>query len=240
MSVDYYVRLEQGRGPRPSRSVLAGLARALRLSDAERSYLFDLACVAPTLVASPPREVPAGILHLLDRLDDTPAYVIDATWDILAWNAMAVALMRDFSAIPEAERNAMRWLFVPGSKPGSLDGDHERLAREAVADLRLAAARYPEAPRIQALVDDLSAVSPLFTELWATHDVAVRRSSHKRTHHPLVGEIELDIETLVIPERDQRLVLYTTAPGTPSHQALQLLRVVGTQDLAPTDNQRST
>lgn len=127
----------------------------------------------------------------------------------------------------------MRWLFLPGAVAGSLDADHERLAWEAVADLRVAAARYPAAPRVAELIAELSVASPLFVELWDRHDVQVRRSRHKRTHHPVVGPIDLDIETLLIPERDQRLVLYTAAPGTPSHEALRLLRVVGTQDLTP-------
>jgi transcriptional regulator with XRE-family HTH domain len=233
ISVDYYIRLEQGRGPRPSRSVLTGLARALRLSDVERGYLLDLAGEGRPPAGTPPRDVPAGIVHLLERLDDTPAYVMDAAWDILAWNPMAAALITELLALPEQERNGMRWLFLPGAVPGQLDADHERLAWEAVADLRVAAARYPDAPRVAALIAELSAASPLFVELWDRHDVQVRRSTHKRTHHPVVGPIDLDIETLIIPERDQRLVLYTAAPGTPSHEALRLLRVVGTQDLSP-------
>lgn len=235
MSVDYYIRLEQGRGPQPSRSVLTGLARALRLSDIERSYLLVIACDGPQPVATPPRDVPAGVLHLLDRLDDTPAYVMDAAWDILAWNAMAAALIPEVLALPERERNAMRWLFLPGTVAGSLDDDHERLAREAVADLRVAAARYPDAPPVAGLVAELSAASPLFAELWERHEVQVRRSTHKRTDHPVVGPIDLDIETLLVAERDQRVVLYTAAPGTPSHEALRLLRVVGTQDLTPAE-----
>jgi transcriptional regulator with XRE-family HTH domain len=235
ISVDYYIRLEQGRGPQPSRSVLSGLARALRLSDDERRYLLVIACDGPQPIAAPPRDVPAGILHLLDRLDDTPAYVMDAAWDILAWNAMAAALIPEVVALPERERNALRWLFLPGAVPGSLDDDHERLAREGVADLRVAAARYPDAPRVAALVSELSAASPLFVELWNRHEVQIRRSTHKRTVHPVVGPIDLDIETLLVAEHDQRVVLYTAAPGTPSHEALRLLRVVGTQTLTPAD-----
>ena len=236
ISVNYYTRLEQGRGPRPSRPVLNSLARALRLSDAERTYLCDLVHETSVNHVGPPQDVPAGILHLLDRLDDTPAYVMDAKWDLLAWNAMAAALLGDYSALPPRERNGMRWLFLPATKPGDLDDDLERLAHEAVSDLRAAAARYPHDPGVHGMVDELRTASPLFARLWEAHDVRPRRSMHKRTNHPVVGPMELDSNTLLIAEQDQRLVLYTASPGTPSHEALRLLRVVGTQDLTPTSS----
>jgi hypothetical protein len=100
-----------------------------------------------------------------------------------------------------------------------------------VADLRAAAARYPDDDGIRGLVDELAAASPLFVELWAEHLVRVRRNLTKSIDHPVVGRFQVDCETLHIPERDQRLVLYTAAPGTPSHDALKLLKVIGTQDL---------
>ena len=234
ISANYYTRLEQARGPRPSCTVLHSLARALRLSDAERRYLFNLVQEGAAYRVGPPQDVPAGILHLLDRLDDTPAYVMDAKWDILAWNAMAAALMGDYSAMPPRDRNGMRWLFLPATKPGDLDDDLERLAREAVADLRAAAIRYPDDLGVHGLIDELLTASPLFVELWEAHDVRMARSNHKRTVHPVVGPIELDSHWLLVAEHDQRLVLYTANPGTPSHDALSLLRVVGTQALTPT------
>jgi transcriptional regulator with XRE-family HTH domain len=229
MSVDYYIRLEQARGPRPSGQVLDALARALRLSEDERTYLFHLVGSAPGPGAGPRRDVPAGILHLLDRLDDAPAMVLDAKSDILAWNDMMCAVLRvDFSAHPERDRNALRWVFRPGM---AVDADRMRFARESVADLRAAVARYPDDPGVRRLVADLTAASDLFAGLWAQHDVEVRRSTTKRIAHPVVGTFEVDCETLYIPERDQRLVIYTAAPGTASHEALKLLKVVGLQDL---------
>lgn len=229
MSVDYYIRLEQARGPRPSRQVLGALARALRLSDDERSYLFHLAGEAPA-PPGPSRDVPAGILRLLDRLDDVPAMVLDAKYDILAWNPMAAALYTDFSAYPEKERNTIRWLFLRAA-PALQSPDGRQFARESVADLRAAAARYPDDPGIRKLVAELSAASDVFAELWAAHEVGVRRSTRKLLVHPVVGPMELDCDVLLIPQRDQRLVMYTAAPGTPSHEALGLLRVVGVQNL---------
>jgi len=231
MSVDYYARLEQARGPCPSRQMIDALARALRLSDAERAYIIDLAGDAQPRSSGPPRDVPSGVLHLLDRLGDTPAFVTDAKWDVLAWNAMASALMTDFRALPERDRNAMRWLFGP-SAPDPSDPATQCLAQEAVADLRAAAARYPDDDGVRQLVKDLRASSVWFATLWVAHDVRVRRTNRKRIEHPVVGWLEVDIETLLVPERDQRVVMYTTTPGTPSHEALQLLRVVGLQEFA--------
>jgi transcriptional regulator with XRE-family HTH domain len=231
ISVDYYIRLEQARGPRPSRQVLSALARGLRLSDDERAYLLNLVGESPS-PPGPSREVPPGIVRLLQRLGDTPAYVVDAKFEILAWNDMAAALVMDWSAVPPKERNAIRWLFVP---PRELDAGHGRLALESVADLRAAAARYPDDAGIAALVRELTEASPYFAELWSKHEVQVRRSTRCAMVHPVVGPLELDIETLVIPERDQRLMMFTAAPGTPSHEALRLLRVVGVQDLTSSE-----
>jgi transcriptional regulator with XRE-family HTH domain len=232
MSVDYYVRLEQGRGPRPSRQMLAAISRALRLSDDERAYLYHLAGEMPGPPPGPPRDVRPGVLHLLDRLDDTPAMVCDASYDVLSWNPMAAALLGDFSALPPGERNLI-WRFFTDSRSrrrheASEGGD---LVREAVPDLRAAAARYPGDARVRRLVERLRAASDEFAGLWAEQDVAVRRSARKRVRHPAVGWLDLDCESLHDPDRDQWIVLYTAAPGTPSHDALRLLKVLGTQAL---------
>jgi len=232
MSVDYYIRLEQGRGPRPSRQMIAAIARALRLSDDERAYLHHLVGEVPGPPPGPARDVRPGVLHLLDRLDDTPALVCDAKYDVLAWNPMAAVLVGDFSALPPGERNVV-WRFFTDPNVRDrhdLDGGR-RFARESVADLRAAAARYPRDTGTRRLVDRLLAASTEFRELWAEQDVQVRRSARKRLHHPLVGWLDLDCEALHDPHRDQWIVLYTAAPGTPSHEALHLLRTVGTEDL---------
>ncbi|WP_141583066.1 helix-turn-helix transcriptional regulator [Actinomadura sp. WMMA1423] len=232
MSVDYYIRLEQGRGPRPSRQILAALARALRLSGDERGHLFHLAGEAPEPPAAPSQDVPPGILHLLERLDDTPAYVLNARHDILAWNALAAALMTDFAAMEPRDRNVVRWLFTgPAIARFGSDGYVEQLARESVADLRAAAGRYPGDPGIAALVAEVSARSPLFARLWDEGEVGIRRGSRKLMTHPVVGELDMHCDVLYVPERDQRVVLYTVTPGTPSAEAMKLLRVVGARGL---------
>ncbi|MFC4112512.1 helix-turn-helix transcriptional regulator [Nonomuraea zeae] len=232
MSVDYYARLEQARGPRPSRQVLSAIARALQLSDDERSHLHYLTGEPPGPPPGPPQDVRAGVLHLLDRLDDTPAFVVDAKYDVLAWNPLAAALLTDFSALPPDERNFI-WRFFtdPAAKDRHDPEGSWSFARESVADLRAASARYPDDPGIRRLVERLLAASAEFAELWAGHDVTVRRSARKRLKHPSVGWLELDCETLHVPEGDQTVVLYTAAPGSPSYEALRLLKVIGTQDL---------
>ncbi|MEV4160622.1 helix-turn-helix transcriptional regulator [Nonomuraea dietziae] len=227
MSIDYYIRLEQGRGPHPSRQVLNALSRALMLSADERAYLFHLAGQA----LEPERlrgDVPRSILHLIAFLEEVPAYVLDAKYDILAWNPMAAALMGGLDSRPRDDLNVIRWVFRSPDLAEHL-GDEEkgRFARASVADLRWAAGRYPGDAGIQALVAEMLALSPEFAALWAEHEVKVRREQRKQITHPAVGVIEAICQVLPVPDReDLRLVLYTTEPGSPSHQALRRLREV--------------
>lgn len=221
ISVDYYIRLEQGRGPHPSDQVLTAIGRALRLTGDEHDYLLRLAGQAPTPV-DPAREVPANVLRLLARLDDVPAMVINTCFDVLAWNRMLVALMGDLSAVPFRRRNRLRWLF-DGSNRATYD--RSGLARLCVADLR-ASGRYPGDPDVRRLVDELSAESAEFAALWAEREIEVRLTITKRTVHPVVGELELDCEILTVPGHDHRVLLYTAAPGTTSRAALDRLRSV--------------
>ena len=233
MSVDYYVRLEQGRGPRPSRQVLSALARALRLSDDERRYLHLLAGEQASPPPGPLSDVRPGLLHLLDRLEDTPALVCDAVYTVLAWNRMAAALITDFSAIPLRDRNiAWRFFTDPDARARHDPDGAARMAHEIVADLRSTAARYPDNDGVARLVRRLQQASSEFACLWAAQDVVTNRSNTKRLHHPVVGWLDLDCEALHDPDRDQWVIVYTAPPGTPSHEALRLLGVIGIQDLS--------
>ena len=234
MSVDYYARLEQARGPRPSRQVLTALARTLRLSDDERDHLFRLAGEPAPERTAVSRHVRPGVLHLLDRLGDSAATVISDNGDVLAWTPLAAALFVDFSQQPDDERN-LYWMAFAG--PESLhrlpEEDRERVARSHVSDLRATIARRPDDAGLHDLVDRLHAASPLFARLWAEHDVAVRHDDRKRIVHPVVGLLELDCEVLLTPEHSQRLVLHTAPPGSETAERLDLLRVLGLQDVAP-------
>ncbi|MFI6386788.1 helix-turn-helix transcriptional regulator [Nonomuraea sp. NPDC050547] len=227
MSIDYYIRLEQARGPHPSRQVLNALARALMLNTDERTHLFHLA--GQPLEATRRRgDVPEGTLHLIAFLEEVPAYVLDAKYDILAWNPMAGVLMGDLDSHPREDLNVIRWVFrAPDLAEHLGDEEKGRFARASVADLRWAAGRYPGDPEIQALVAEMLACSPQFAALWDEHEVAVRREQRKRIHHSAVGTIDAICQVLPVPDRDDlRLVLYTTEPGSPSHQALRRLRQV--------------
>ena len=225
ISVDYYTRLEQARGPRPSRQVLAALARALRLYDDERAYLYQLAGEQPSPPSGPSPDVPPGILHLLDRLDDTPAFVIDAKYDLLAWNRMAVALMGE----PGEDRNMIWQLFCGPYKLGpDPSPDVEDFAQECVAELRAASVRYPDDPGIRRLIARLKRGSDEFVRRWNEHRVCVRRHATKTMRHPVIGELTLDCQVLDVPHRGQKVVFYTAAPGSRAAEALKLLDVVGT------------
>jgi transcriptional regulator with XRE-family HTH domain len=231
MSTDYYTRLEQGRGPRPSRAVLTGLARALRLSDDERDHLFRLAGEQPGPPPGPPADVRTGVLRMLARLD-VPGLVLDAKYDVLAWNPLAAALITDFSALPPRERNLLRLRFLT-DRQARLFGEEatREFAREVAADLRAATSTYPDDPEIAELVRDLLAGSPEFAEIWARHEVGRQQSLCQTIFHPEVGRIDVICEVLVVPERDQRVVLYTAEPGSASEQAIRLLDVIGLQEL---------
>jgi transcriptional regulator with XRE-family HTH domain len=187
ISVDYYTRLEQGRGPHPSRPVLSALAQALRLSDDERAHLFRLAGELPSNPAGPLHDVSPGMLQMLQRLDDIPAMIIDAKYEVLAWNDLAAALIADFSALAPQERNLARQIFLDGPGPGFGTAKTERHARDLIADLRSTAARYPDDPEISELVADLVDGSEEFAQLWANHDVGFQRTTCTVIDHAKVG-----------------------------------------------------
>jgi transcriptional regulator with XRE-family HTH domain len=231
ISVDYYARLEQARGPRPSRQVLSALARALRLYDRERAHLYHLAGEVPAPPSGPSSDVPAGVLHLLTRLDDTPAYVIDAKYEILAWNPMAAPLLGDPDTWPPGRRNLIWNLFVGESAEAALaDPGTSEFADECVAGLRMAAAQYPEDPGIHELIAQLRATSPEFVRRWEELRVCVHRGTKiTKVHHPVVGDLEMECETLEIAGHGQRLMISSAAPGSRTAEALKLLAVVGTQ-----------
>jgi transcriptional regulator with XRE-family HTH domain len=226
ISPDYYTRLEQGRR-RASEPVLDALARALRLSEDERAYLFELSGKD----AGRPRPLPAQrvqpqLQRLLDDLTNTPALVLGRCTDILAWNPLAAALFTDFALLPEHRRNFVRLVFCDPTVR-ALYTDWDYMARACVAQLRMEAAREPENPRLTMLVGELSVRDPDFRTWWGDHRVAVRSAGSKALRHPTVGELALDWSTLAdTADPDQQLIVLTAAPGTSSHDGLRLLGAV--------------
>ncbi|WP_329409703.1 helix-turn-helix transcriptional regulator [Streptomyces sp. NBC_00704] len=234
MSVDYYTRLEQCRGPRPSRQMLAALARALRLTDVERDHLFHLAGEEPPRHGTASRHVTPGLLLILDRLDDTPAQVVTDCGEVLAQNAMARALTLDVMSRPRRERNLLRRYFLDREARDLFPReDREEHARVHVANLRAVTAARPDDPEPAALVAELRSGSEEFARLWEEHEVSLRHRATKRFLHPVVGLLELDCEVLLSHEHHQLLVIHTARPGTEAHARLGLLRVVGLQDMSP-------
>jgi transcriptional regulator with XRE-family HTH domain len=235
ISTEYYARLEQARGPHPSTEVLAALARALRLSDAERGHLHTLAGAPPVPPPGPSRIVRQSILDLIGRLPMAAATVMSATYEVIAWNDLAAALMEDFSAVPRRDRNLVRRVFLDARPKGErLYGvsDADDFARHSAQRLRATAARYPDDPEVRQLVDDLLAGSAEFRGLWAAHDVSAEHTLVKTFRHPLVGPVVVNCDVLDISDQDQRVVIYTATPGTPSEEAMRLLSVIGTQRMA--------
>jgi transcriptional regulator with XRE-family HTH domain len=232
MSVDYLTRVEQGRGPRPSEAVLGGLARALRLTDAERDHLFDLAGVAPPPPGRIRSAVRPSVLRLMDRFTDLPAMLLDAKCDVLAWNPLAAALLGDMSAVPPAQRNVVWQAFLGGQGRVDVSSDERaRLDRAIVSDLRRTAARYPDDPGLARLLAELRAGSDRFERLWTLRELDERHGDSKQIRHPDLGALDLDCNVLHIQGDDQTLLVYSAAPGSREAEALALLGVVGLQEV---------
>ncbi|MGN7701318.1 helix-turn-helix transcriptional regulator [Cellulosimicrobium sp. 22601] len=234
MSTDYYTRLEQQRGPQPSTQMLASIARALRLSDDERDYLFRVAGHGVPDRATDPGHVAPALQRVLDRLGDTPALILNPLGETLAQNDLARALYGDATAYTGWDRSEIyRWFAHPETARTIYpEDDRERQGRALVASLRSAVAVLGRNSRAGRLVRELRRTSPEFAELWERQEVARRFVDHKVLVHPVVGEIEVDCQALLTEDQQQVLLVLTAAPGTEAVDRIRLLGVLGTQDLA--------
>ncbi|RYE86564.1 MAG: helix-turn-helix domain-containing protein [Myxococcales bacterium] len=226
MSTEYYTQLEQARGAHPSGEMLAAIARALLLTPAEHEHLYHLAGLSPPPAREAPRVPAPSLLALLDRLTDTAVMVVDAKQDLIAWNPLATLLFEeDFALTAPAHRNLARRYF--------LDPDPRRYhfgltpanayARYAASELRRAQARYPGDAAITALIDELRRGSPHFARLWETSEVINPRHMQKKLVHGTAGPIFVRCDALVVPDDDQRVVLFTARPRTRSARAIRAL-----------------
>ncbi|MEU0615307.1 MULTISPECIES: helix-turn-helix transcriptional regulator [Streptomyces] len=230
MSVDYVVRLEQGRSSQPSAQLLVALARALRLSDDERDHLFHLAGHRPPAADGTARMARAGLVRMLDLLGDTPAAVMSDLGEILAQNRASLLLMSDHTGFRGDRRYMIyRWFTEPEVRAVCPPEDRDLSSRRLVADLRAAVGRRAGDPTVAGLVERLEAVSAEFGALWAEHEVAVRRADRKTLLHPRVGRLLLDCETLVTPDQGQQLLVLTPADAE-TRERMELLRVLGSEE----------
>jgi transcriptional regulator with XRE-family HTH domain len=231
MSTDYYTRLERGNLAGVSESVLEALARALQLDEAERTHLLDLAAAANApgrpSSAGPrrparPRGVRQGVQRILDSISG-PAYARNVRGDVLATNQLARALFADIYGQGGTGFNMARYLFLD---PRSRDFyvHWETVARDMVAAMRIEAGRNPHDRGLQDLVGELSTRSEDFASLWAAHNVKIHTTATKTLHHPIVGELELTGEALLLPgDPGLVIIVYTVEPNSASEQALHFL-----------------
>jgi transcriptional regulator with XRE-family HTH domain len=221
VSPDYLVQLEQGRASAPSPQVLTGLARALRLTDAEREHLFRLADRLVPDEKRIPDTLPDSVKQLVDQLSATPAAVCDAGWNPIAWNTMWTAAIGDPLERPEQERNTV-WRHFTGLPTAVVRTRVEqRDFEEAVAaDLRSSFGRYPDDQRLVQLIADLREASQRFRNLWEARRVGVYEHERKTIEHPQLGHLQVDCNILTTRFNDLRLVVYTAASGSPSAKAL--------------------
>ena len=226
VSVDYYVRLERGNLAGASESVLDSLANTLQLDDAERQYLFDLARSAgpaPRRRTKPATAVRPAVQQVLDAMADAPAWVRNARHDILAANPMGRALYAPVFDDPHRPVNTTRFTYL---NPAAREfwRDYDRIANDGAALLRLEAGRNPHDPDLIQLVGELSTQSELFRERWASRDVLYHRSGVKRLHHPIVGDLDLNYESMELPSEPGLVMnVYTAPAGSPSADALRVL-----------------
>lgn len=223
ISVEYYVRLEQGRR-NVSDAVLDAVATALRLTEDERTHLHRLARQPAAPRQPRTQQVRPGTLHLLQALRDcTPAFVFGRRMDILAWNRLACALITDFDALPVQRRNLAR-LVLLDENVVRLYPDRDFVAKDTVGHLRMDAGRNPDDPQLAALVGELSLKSEEFRRHWSMHTVKSKSHGYKRFDHPIVGALILNFETLHLPDDpEQYLTIYTAVPGSPDEERLRIL-----------------
>jgi transcriptional regulator with XRE-family HTH domain len=232
VSVDYYTRMERGNLAGVSEAVLDALARALRLDDAERTHLFDLAHTANTNSSSSTRRrnaavqrVRPGIVRLLDAITTAPAWVRNDRLDVLAANPLGYALYSELFTDPVRPANNARFTFLNPCAHDFYDNCNG-IANDVVAVLRSEAGRNPYDRNLTDLIGELSTRSEEFRLRWANHDVRFHRTGAKTLHHPIVGRLDLTYEALEFPgDPGLTLLAYTAEPGSTTRDALDLLAI---------------
>jgi transcriptional regulator with XRE-family HTH domain len=227
LSVDYYVRLEQGRERHPSTQVLSAIADALQLDDDAYQHLFRIAGFTPGLrTAARPERVDPDLLELMDGWPNNPVLLLGRTYDVLARNRLGAALWRPFTY----SDNLLLNMFLDDAAPAFYK-DWRTAAVNSVAGFRAAAGAAPDDPRVTELVRELTATSRAFVEIWERNDARGKNAEVKTFVHPDVGELTLRMQTFDVRSAPgQQLVVYRAEAGTASAQALSLLGSLSATD----------
>ncbi len=215
VSATWYTWLEQGRGGAPSADVLDRIAGAMMLTDVEREHLFLLGLGRPPEFRyRAPEGITPRLQRLLDTLDHSPAFIRTATWDVIAWNKAAAAVLTDYSALPDGQRNVLRMMFRD-TRVRAAQSDWKSVARYVVASFRADVARAGAARDVQSLVDELCATSPEFAAMWRDNDVQGGHGDGLKTlHHPVAGKLSMEFSGFAVDGRpDLTMVIYN--PATP-------------------------
>jgi transcriptional regulator with XRE-family HTH domain len=233
VSVDYIVRMEQGRAMTPSAQVVSSLARALQLSRQERDHLYRLAGLQPPRDGTIIDHIPPGMQRVLTRLGETPVSVFAADWRLIWWNRSWAALLGDPSSVAAEDRSLVKSRFPVAGDRGHVavspvtSDNTEASDRAIVADLRRASARYPEDARLAALITRTLNGNPRFARLWRDGAVGGHAEDRKTIRHPGIGDIIVDCDVLNDSDTDLKIVIYTAVPGSEDETKLDLARVTG-------------
>jgi transcriptional regulator with XRE-family HTH domain len=224
ISPTWYTWLEQGRGGAPSADVLNRIAGALMLTETEREHLFLLGLGRPPEVRYKASEgVSPRLQRLIDALEVSPALIKTATWDVVAWNRAAAAVLTDYGALPPDQRNILRVIFCdPRVRAAQYDWD--AVTRFVVGAFRADAARAGAVSEVSELVDELCARSPEFAALWRSNDVGVYGEGVKRLRHPILGAIMLEYSAFAVDGRpDLGMIVYNPATRSDADRIRSLL-----------------
>jgi transcriptional regulator with XRE-family HTH domain len=225
VSATWYTWLEQGRGGAPSADVLNRISRALMLTDVEREHVFLLALGRPPEARYKAVEgITPRLQRLLDVLELSPAIIRTATWDVAAWNRAALAVLGDYAALEPSQRNILRMMFF-NTRIRSAQTDWQGVARFIVAAFRAETARAGATAEVTALVEELSRLSPEFTDMWKENEVSTHVGGTKQLRHPTAGLITLEHSAFAVDGRpDLTLVVYNPATPKDFNKVRKLLR----------------